>query len=415
MKYSDIKFSLNNNVFTHSVGVDYSLFALWKPARPFISEIRNYLENSFEVLLETEISWTETYFSQNAARLYEVPIFKDGKDFLIPTDHSDKIGDTNFIVFVVKDSTPDYSYAPSVSGNIELSNLSIVKAKLIFREWISNKSTSNYAVHSTNNILEFFSQAPLLLGVQIFKDILKGNKLSTPSIKSDLVGADGWNSYKELFEVLAYSSNYLILRNFETLPLKNSDVDLDILTDSYQHFASITGAIQSPNKPYKATIVVAGQKVPLDIRFIGDGYYCTQWQKDMIDTKSMLNGVYTPREDHYFFSLLYHAKVQKPDVKNSYVTTLIELSKKLNFKWFSDQSFNNENSKNILKGYLQSNDYSYTTPLDTAVYKNTAIVDSLPKADNFVKKLSFKQKSKRLILKVIPNRFYTFYLKLRTK
>src|SRR5690606_29226449 len=101
-------------------------------------------------------------------RIYEEPIFIDEDKTTRRSDHANKIGDRRFRLFVIKDLHPKYSYAKSVSGKIELSNLNIVEAKYLFRDWVFNVSGINYAIHSTNSIAEFYYQVPLILGIDIF-------------------------------------------------------------------------------------------------------------------------------------------------------------------------------------------------------------------------------------------------------
>lgn len=166
--YSAIKFEKTSEGFTHNLTADFACFALWKNARPYRSAIRKLLLSQFELLLETEIVWSEQYFHQNANRLYEAPLFEASK--MSKTSlHSDKIGDNRFVLFVVKDPKPQYTYAMSVSKKIELSNLNVVKAKYTMRDWIEKDSGTKYGVHSTNSIYEFFVQVPLLLGADLFK------------------------------------------------------------------------------------------------------------------------------------------------------------------------------------------------------------------------------------------------------
>src|SRR5690554_5860483 len=309
INFSDIKFGLKENRFYHNIDGDFACFALWESARPYRDKIRKELSERFQILLETEIEWSKANFHQNAERLYEVPMFSDNRQFDVESSHAKKIGDTKFILFVLRDETPDYTYAKSVSGKNELSNLNFVKAKYKFRDWIEKDTGNKYGVHSTNNIYEFFFQVPLLLGTEIFKQLLNKESLQIDTILKDLEGANGWKNWNEVFEILNLTTNYLVLRGFETLPTTNPERDLDVITDNYQRFASALGATQKKKKPYKGYISVNDESISLDIRFIGDNYYNVSWAKEMLATKEFYNDVvFVPRLDQYFFSLLFHAK-----------------------------------------------------------------------------------------------------------
>src|SRR5690554_2283663 len=154
--YSDIIFKQQSTGFVHNLKEDYACFILWKSARSYRDKIRDLFSSEFTVLLETEIEWSEEHFHSNASRLYEAPIYFETPLNDVISGHAKKIGDNKFILFVVKDDSPKYTYAMSVSGKIEMSNLNVVKAKYQMRDWIQADTGVKYGVHSTNNIFEFF-------------------------------------------------------------------------------------------------------------------------------------------------------------------------------------------------------------------------------------------------------------------
>lgn len=375
MYYSDIVFKKDSLGYSHNLKSDFACFALWKPARPYRDRIRELLSSKFEILLETEIVWSAENLKQNAARLYETPIKSNIPEEKWSKGHEEKIGDRKFILFVIKDNTPKYTYAMSVSKKIELSNLNVVGVKYQIRDWIFDDLKIKFAVHSTNNIQEFFFQASLILGVDLLNKLLNGEKINMQQIEKDLEGANGWDNWKEVFDILNVTSNYLVLRGFETLPEENPEKDLDVLTDNYQRFASALGATQLSHQPYKGMVRVNNENISLDMRYIGDKYYDVGWAKEMLNTKMSRNGVFVPREDHYFFSLLFHAKVQKPRVKEKYIGILAELSSGLNFDWYKSEQLNNDKAMGqLLNGYFRTHYYYYEDPLDKGVYKNETVI-----------------------------------------
>lgn len=402
-KFSDIKFELKDNAYYHNLNSDFACFALWKSARQFKEEIKEELSKHFKILLETEIEWSEKNFHKNAERLYEAPIFSENKEFDITSSHAKKIGDTKFILFVLQDKKPKYTYAKSVSGKIELSNLNFVKMKYKFRDWIEREAGFKYGVHSTNNIFEFFFQVPLLLGIDAFKKLLNGQVLSIKKISKDLEGANGWKSYKELFEILNATCNYLVLRGFESLPQSNHEKDLDLLTNNYQKLASAVGARQIKRQPYKGIVTIGDDEISLDMRFVGDNYYFTSWAQKILDTKQYTNGFYTPRIDYYFFSLFYHAKVQKREVKEVYFKILSDIALSLNFDWFdSDVLKNNKESSLLLKGYMDSERYFYEDPIDQGVYENIEVIRHLPTSNVLSIKRPLKNRIKSMLARRLP-------------
>lgn len=379
-KYSDIKFKKTDNSFEHNLDGDFSCFTLWKNARPYRNRIRELLRERFEILLETEIVWSDKNFHDNAKRLYETPILANESKKNRRSVHADKIGDNKFILFVIRDAEPYYTFAKSVSEKVELSNVNVVNAKYEIRNWIRKDLAVNFAVHSTNSIYEFFFQTPLLLGPELFEKLLAGKKQTCDRISKDLEGANGWENYEQVFQILNLTSNYIVQRSFETLPYKNEEKDIDLLTDNYQRLASALGARQFQKQPYKGYVWINNEKVSLDTRFVGDKYYDTSWQKDMLRYKKCMNGVQVPREDIYFFSLLFHCKAQKGSVKEKYIDILQNIADNLSFTWYDTTLLSDDKAVGkILKGYFQYQGYYYEEPVDHGVYKNHKVVKYLPK------------------------------------
>lgn len=402
--YSGVEFTKAAKGFKHNLEADFACFALWKNARPHRKRIRELLATQFELLLETEIVWSEAHFHENANRLYEAPIINDSTTS-IRSLHTDKIGDHRFILFVVQDPHPYYTYAQSVSKKIELSNLNIVAAKYKMRDWIEKDTGIKYGIHSTNSIHEFLVQAPLLLGIEHFKRLLKGEKIRIAEIDKDLEGAGGWRDYNALFQILNTSSNYLVQRSFETLPEKNEEQDLDLLTDDYQRLASLIGMKQSSKRPYKGQVKIGNEEISIDIRFVGDQYYNGSWQKDMLRHKVFKNGIYVPREDDYFFSLLFHCKVQKDAVKKKHFNTLKALSEHLDFNWYNnDLLLDDKVTGELLNGYFRSQGYTYEKPIDKGVYENRSITKHLQKTNVVSSREIFIQHSKSAIKRILPSR-----------
>ena len=245
------------------------------------------------------------------------------------------------------------------------------------------------------------------MGLKNSSDIIGGVDLKLNKVyKNDLIGSDGWNNWKDLFEVLNATCNYVVLRGFEELPRNNSEKDLDLLTDDYQRLASIIGMIQVKSKPYKGFIVVDGQKVSVDIRFIGDHYFDTKFQAKVLKDRIIKNDVYVPNDDDYFFSLLYHCKVHKNKVKPIYFSVLDNLALRLGLDWFDiTKSLNDTNSSKILNGYYRAHGFVYENPIDNDVFANEKIIKHLTSH----KKNSINLKNK--LRKITP----PFLLLLRRK
>lgn len=147
-----------------------------------------------------------------------------------------------------------------------------------------------------------------------------------------------------MIQVLNWSTPYLVLRNFDFLPERIDDIDIDFLCDNFQRLASTLGMFQltEKNKPYKGKIKVGGQIVPTDIRFVGDGYFDQTWQQTVLSKRVRINGVYVPREDDHFFTLLHHALVHKDNVKPEYRKRLAKLATSAAVSASSDVDFEDQ-------------------------------------------------------------------------
>lgn len=379
-------------------GLDYSLFIVWDDGKGFIADIRKDLGERFNILLDVRVHWDKSNFIKNACRLYEIPINNTDK---VNTTILEKIGKPEFHLFIIQDNKPSYTYLPSVSGKVELSNTAVVQAKYKYRLWVKEKTGKSFAIHSTNNISEFYFQAPLLLGLELYTKTIKGETGPIDTLHKDLEGSEGWGSYKELFDILNITSNYLVQRSFETLPTKNEELDIDFLTDNYQRLASAIGSDQNNKYPYKGKAIIENEEISIDMRYVGDNYYNTIWAERMLSRRTSCNGVFVPRIDDFFFSLLFHCKVQKPSVKEKYIPQLSDIAKLLKFNWFSESLLKDDRQvADILNGYYRSEGYFFEQPIDREVYTNKKIAVFLPQRSYSKKIFSLRKSIKAYLVKV---------------
>lgn len=392
----ELRENILNGRSRHCLGCDYALFAVWHTAKPYLGEIKKSLQERFEIVYEAEVVWSEKYYLENAQRFYETPINPKKTNIL------KKLGSKRFTTFVIRDINPQYAYAVSVSGKIESSNLNVVSAKYSFRALVEEHTGIKYSVHSTNNINEFLYQAPLLFGLEIFNKILGGETFGKEIVKKDLEGAGGWGSYQELFSILNVTTEYLVQRGFERLPISNDEKDLDFLTRNYQRLASAIGGNQLRSQPYKATVLIDGHDIALDLRFVGDKYYNDVWSDRMLGRRVLRNGLYVPEKSDYFFSLLYHCKVQKPDVKPKYLPLLETLAKGLKIDWYKTSLLrDNDEIGKLLRGYFISEGYVFEKPVDKRVFNNKHVTKYLPKPMVNSNRQYFKQRTKKTIIKTL--------------
>lgn len=369
----DIETEINSGYHSSKKSTDYACFAIWEDAKKREEEILNDIQKKFKVLGDYDIEWSTKNYTNNICRIYQKTY--NGQVF---SHFSEKIGKPPFKFIIVEDSKPIYKWHQSVSGKIEICNNNIVEAKRIYRS-LFNK---DYLVHSSNNAKEFWYQASLILGEALLDETINSNKTIRKYINKDLEGADGWDSWHHLFSTLYYSTSYLILRGFHDFP-NNLEGDLDFLCPNFQELASSINMIQS-ERLYKGKIIVSNNEIKVDIRHYGDGYFPILWQKDMMMSRSFNGSFYIPSNDHYFFSILYHAAIHKRSIPKKYIKELSNHSKHFQFDFnLNEDSFNNKKHiQSILRGFFEGSGYKYEPSQDPGVYKNLCYINALKSTNN---------------------------------
>lgn len=165
---------------------------------------------------------------------------------------------------------------------------------------------------------------------------------------------------KSLAQFFSYMNDinfpYVVLRNFENLPDQikvDKHNDLDLLVYDLKHFKEIfPGAIEVfpfPRVMYKMEI--GGENVCMDVRFVGDGYYPTQFELNILETREFNErGFYTPNPIHFRLALAYHAVHHKGE--NTYPNHLGDATVLDKFG-VDDQLFNSFESA---KAYAEKNE-----------------------------------------------------------
>jgi len=120
---------------------------------------------------------------------------------------------------------------------------------------------------------------------------------------------------------------YVVMRNYHELPdLPEGHNDIDLLVYDYWHWKEVFPNIrETHNLPrIQHKLVIDGRVYYLDIRSVGDGYYPTSFQMEMLDTRKWDDrGFYVPDQTHYAMGLIYHVVHHKN--KNTYPNVLGDL------------------------------------------------------------------------------------------
>ena len=142
-----------------------------------------------------------------------------------------------------------------------------------------------------------------------------------------------WGSFKEFFDVLNKECKYLVLRNYRDITDEGKaggeHEDIDFLCDDAARFIAVCGC--EPRKSAKdrihQKILVGGKVIPVDIRYVGDGYYDPAWEADMLKRRRLYDErMYIMDETDEYYSLVYHAVIQKNTVSEDYAARLAKMA-----------------------------------------------------------------------------------------
>ncbi len=344
------------------------LFILWENALYKKEDIMKDINEKFEILNVYNITWSKEKFSENLSRFY-------GTKLPNGSQKEKHCGNGTFLLVIVIDKNPVYDYRDTTAGR-ELVNINMFDSKSKFRELTGG----GHRVHCTNSVYEVNHDLTLLLGKNASDYLSKLEKEKREiCLNQDLVGANGFNNIEDAFYLLNNCSNYAILRNYENLPnevyLKEHN-DIDILCDSRENVAYILNAkkVQEEDTRSQYRVKLKNMDVNFDFRFIGDDYYCFKMEKELLENRVFnKKGFFTLSSEDYFYSLLYHALIQKLDFTKEYKNRLMKMNKSFS----SEISNSYEKSLIFLKEWMLKKEYIATRPNDKTVIYNHNMLEYL--------------------------------------
>ena len=177
---------------------------------------------------------------------------------------------------------------------------------------------------------------------------------------------------------------YLVLRNYENLLSPEIYVDghgdIDLLCADSRLLAEKVDARTYHNKVKEVCddgvhyyVLIAGKQVSLDLRSVGDGYYCQKWQQEMLNRRVLKDGFYVMSDQDYLYSLIHHAILQKRSFSNEYRSRLTEMCNRLHIVMKDDSA---QSLIQLLESYMAEHGYTYVYPRDTFVPLNTRYITS---------------------------------------
>lgn len=174
-----------------------------------------------------------------------------------------------------------------------------------------------------------------------------------------------------MFYALNNCTNYAILRNYESLPneiYEKDHNDIDIICDSLDDVKYVLNAEPVFEEEYRVhyKVKVENRIAYFDLRSIGDNYYYKPMEEKILNERVYNEkGFYTLNKENYFYSLLYHALIQKLDFKEDYKKKLNEmnveeLKPEMPMEYYTQ----------ILKKWMIKNEYIMVRPKDKSVIFN---------------------------------------------
>lgn len=189
-------------------------------------------------------------------------------------------------------------------------------------------------------------------------------------------------SVKSLFNYLNDNCKYLVLRNWDNIFMDSINTDghedIDIMCYSLSDFVSLTGATRIHNEKTRDNFVVHwdGDLIRFDVRWVGDGYYPKLMEIEMLNNRVLNNqNIYVPVQKDYYYSLLYHALIQKPYLSEEYKNKLNLLRKQFGD---NDVSLSENDLIQSLQLFIKDNNMRIVLPRDPGVFLNKRVMSGFP-------------------------------------
>lgn len=377
------------------------LIIIWSKAIYQKEKIINDISNDFKIINVYNVKWTDKNFSNNLSRFYGENLPKNS--------HKEKhCGKDTFCCVIVKDLNPRYETRLTSKGS-KIVNINLFDKKQLYRSWTGG----GHKIHATDNIQETKYQLALLFGICYDSLIRNDNKFVDEKIyNSDLIGSEGWNNFEELFKILNYTCDYVVLRNFNNLEkqLHSEHPDIDIMVYNKEFVVNMLNAKKTSSNSHRVqySVLVEDKNINFDIRYVGDNYYDKFWQIDILENKVMhKKGFFVPNNMHHFYSLVYHALIHKRNVSDDYNDQFINLAQKININLAYKQLVDFKLFKRLFI-FMATNRYSFVEPVDLTVFYNVRLIKnySINKISQKRDRLYFKQSILGKLKKVLIEAFF---------
>jgi len=353
----------NSNILLKNDSESLYLFVIWDKSRNKTDLIIENLKKKFIIKQIYEIEWDKTEFVDNLTRIYGSKSTASDKGKLLGTGP--------FLLILVSDKDPKFIEQETPKGT-DMINTNILKSKFEYRKWIGKE----FSIHGTVSYKETNHNITLIFGKNIDefqKELPEKWNGDIEKIKPKLIGSNGWDDMRHLIYALNGTCQYVILRNFEELPEKFKQKDLDVLTENtLMKYVIDFDCSLNVKENHFFEKKIGDKNIQFDIKYSSENYFDKKWAKNILKKRILHSGgFYIPNKEDQFYTILYHAIYQKKVIAEKYKKKLSVLAEELGMKQISNSYFDDFNkSKKFLDQYLKKNEYSNTTSFQFKLFHN---------------------------------------------
>jgi hypothetical protein len=340
---------------------------IWEHARHKEDEILVDIANTFNIREKHYITWDPKRAYENFSRFYAIKSrYAKGK--------MKHCGSGEFLLMVIEDENPIYAKRKTTSGEATV-NTNIFDKKREYRNWTGG----GHKIHATDSVEETNHNLSLFFGLHYSEYYSQlSNEVKVFQKKSALIGSDGWDSFEQLFKVLNACVNYTVLRNFEGFfdKMTNEDhLDIDLLVANYLEVKLVLNGkeVYPFTKRVVNRVIVGDKYADFDLRSIGDGYMDHAWCSDILDERVLVeNKFYSPSNENYLYSLIYHALIHKNKIAEDY---FVRFQSNNNPSTILDSHPSRTQLLEVLRTYMSKKGYNFVEPKDLSVGYNISGIE----------------------------------------
>ena len=176
---------------------------------------------------------------------------------------------------------------------------------------------------------------------------------------------------------------YLVLRNYENLLEPDMYVDghgdVDLLCRDSKEIIRIVSPFEEGDGIHYC-ISVCGKRVSIDLRTVGDGYYCYEWEQAMLNSRVPHECFYVMDETNHFYSLVYHAILQKRSFSDEYQKRLTRMAMEAHLPVSSNSE---QGFLLALEEFMRTKKYQFTYSHDRMVPNRFNLIDKSMISNDF--------------------------------